>query len=292
MKNKLLLMSLLAILAISFSSCNSKEMEKLRRERDSLANLTNEKQGKIDEYLSYFNEIQQNLNAIKQKEHIISLQTSDSTEMTPAMKDQIKNDILTIYQLMQENKDALTKLKKQIKSSGVKNKQLEETIALYEQQIKQKDDEINSLKEKLEKMNFDMGELNKKIDEMQDKMVAMEEEQNKQKDIINQQESQLHTIYYVVGTKTELKDKQIINRDGFLSKLSVDANFDKSQFINADDRNLDEININASSIEVLTKHPSTSYTLKKNNKNVIEKIVITNKEQFWSISKFLVVLVK
>lgn len=292
MKNKLLLMTLIAVLAISFNSCNSKEMERLRKERDSLANLTNEKQGKIDEYLSYFNDIQQNLNAIKQKEHIISLQTSDSTEMTPAMKDQINNDILTIYQLMQENKDALTKLKKQIKSSGVKNKQLEETIALYEQQIKQKDDEINALKEKLEKMNFDMGELNKKIDQMQDKMIAMEEEQNKQKDIINQQESQLHTIYYIVGTKTELKDKQIINRDGFLSKLSLDANFDKTQFINADDRNLDEITINASSIEVLTKHPSTSYTLKKNNKNVIEKIVITNKDQFWSISKFLVVLVK
>lgn len=292
MKNKLLLFSLLAILSINFSSCNRKEMEKLRKERDSLANLTNEKQGKIDEYLSYFNEIQQNLNAIKQKEHIITLQTSDSTEMTPAMKDQINNDILTIYQLMQENKDALTKLKKQIKSSGLKNKQLEETIALYEQQIKQKDEEINTLKEKLEKMNFDMGELNKKIDQMQDKMVAMEEEQNKQKDIINQQESQLHTIYYIVGTKTELKDKQIINRDGFLSKLTLDANFDKSQFINADDRNLYEITINASSIDILTKHPSTSYTLKKNNKNVIEKIVITNKEQFWSISKFLVVLVK
>jgi len=291
MKNKLLLILLMATLAFNLTSCNRKEMEKLRRERDSLANLTNEKQSKIDEYLSYFNEIQQNLNTIKQKEHIITLQTSDTTEMTPAMKDQINNDILTIYQLMQENKDALTKLKKQIKSSGIKNKQLEETIALYEQQMKQKDDEIASLKEKLEKMNFNMAELNKKIDEMQQKMVNMEEEQNKQKEIINQQENQLNTIYYIVGTKTELKDKQILTRDGFLSKLSVDANFDKSQFVTGDKRNIDEITINAKSIQILTKHPSNSYTLKKNNKNVIEKIVITDKEQFWSISKFLVVLV-
>jgi len=291
MKNKLLLILLMATLAFNLTSCNRKEMEKLRRERDSLANLTNEKQSKIDEYLSYFNEIQQNLNTIKQKEHIITLQTSDTTEMTPAMKDQINNDILTIYQLMQENKDALTKLKKQIKSSGIKNKQLEETIALYEQQMKQKDDEIASLKEKLEKMNFNMAELNKKLDEMQQKMLNMEEEQNKQKEIINQQENQLNTIYYIVGTKTELKDKQILTRDGFLSKLSVDANFDKSQFVTGDKRNIDEITINAKSIQILTKHPSNSYTLKKNNKNVIEKIVITDKEQFWSISKFLVVLV-
>lgn len=285
MKKQLLIISTIVTIMLSLVACNNKEVEQLRRERDSLLNASNEKQGTIDQYIAAFNEIQQNLNMIKQKEHIITMQTTDTSEMSPAQKDQINNDILTIYQLMQDNKNSLETLKKQIKSSGVKNKQLNDLIAQYEQQLKEKDTEIDQLKTKLEQMNFDMTTLNQRLD-------TMKQVQNQQSQVINQQDAQLHTTYYIVGTKTELKDKKILTRDGFLAKLSLDANFDKSNFIKIDYRNLDEIPVNASDAQILTTHPTNSYKVVKNSKGIVEKIAITDKDAFWSLSKFLVLMVK
>jgi len=274
------------------ASCgNDSELEKLQAENDSLKNVANESQIQLDEFMSAFNDIQENLNTIKQKEHIIELNAVDSSEMTPDMKNQINDDILTIYELMQENKQALDVLKNQLKSSGVKNKQLEQTIALYEQQMTQKDSEISALKEKLEDMNFNMQELNSKIDNMQANLDTMKQVQQQQNDVINSQDAALHKAYYVIGTKDELKDKNVLTRDGVLSGLSLDADFDKSYFTQIDYRNLTEIPLNVKKIEILTNHPSSSYSLVENN-GVISKIKITNQEQFWSLSKFLVVVLK
>lgn len=288
---KISLFLILSLIAVVFA-CKNKELEQLRKERDSLLNASTEQKKELEMYFNALKEIQQNLNVIKQKEKLITLNTTDTTEITPSIKDQINNDILTIYQLLEENKNALDKLKKQVKNSGIKNKQLLETIALYEQQLKDKDEEIRQLKQKLENMNLLVGELNQKIESMQQKMETLEKEQEQQRQIISQQESQINTVYYIIGTKTELKDKQIITREGFLSKLTLDPNADKSNFAKADKRELVEIPINANNIQILSSHPSSSYTLKKNNKGIIERLVITNTDDFWSLSKVLVIMVK
>ncbi len=277
---------------VIISGCgDDEELEKLKAENDSLKNVTNETQVQLDEYMDAFNEIQENLNTIKQKEHIIELNTVDSSEMTPDMAEQINNDILTIHQLMKENREALDILKKQLQNSGVKNQQLEETITLYEEQMQQKDEEIALLKEKLEEMNFNMQELNKKIEDMEANIDTMEQIQEHQSDVIDEQDEELHKIYYVLGNKDELKEHNILTKEGLFSGLELNANFDKSYFTEADYRNINEIPINAKKIEILTSHPDNSYKVIEGN-NVISKIEITKKDKFWSLSKFLVIMIK
>jgi outer membrane murein-binding lipoprotein Lpp len=277
---------------IVLAGCGNKsEVEKLKAENDSLRNITNENNAQIDQFMQAFNEIQQNLNNIKQKEHMIDLNTVDSSEMTPDMKNQINNDITSIYQMMQENEQALSTLKRRLRASGIKNKRLEKTIALYEQQMKQKDIEISTLKKKLEKMNFNMNELNKKIAEMKANMDTMSQIQQQQSQILNQQDKELHTVYYVVGTKKELIEHKILTKQGFLSKLSLDPDFDKSYFTSTDIRKLNEIPIDAKRIKLISKHPETSYKIIENDGR-ITKLVITNKDKFWNLSKFCVILVK
>jgi chromosome segregation ATPase len=211
--------------------------------------------------------------------------------MTPDMKAQIENDLSSIYDLMQENEQALSALRQQLKASGIKNKQLEETLALYEEQMKQKDEEISTLKQKLEEMNFNMEKLNEKIDQMASNLDSMANVQQQQSQVINQQDKALHTVYYVVGTKDELKSHNIVSKSGILSKLSVDGNFDKSYFTEIDNRNLSEIPVHSKKIQILTTHPSGSYTEVETDGEVA-KIKITDKEKFWSLSKFCVILAK
>ncbi len=291
MKKSLLFIGLLFSIFVFIGCGNNAEINKLKAENDSLKNISNEKQSQVDQFMDAFNEVQQNLNTIKQKEHIIDVNSADTSEMTPDKKEQINNDILTIYKLMQENEHALKTLKRRLRISGSKNKKLQKTLALYEQQMKQKDTEINTLKKKLEDMDFNMKDLNKKIAEMKANIDTMQDIQKQQNQKLNQQDKALHTVYYVVGTKSELKDHGILTKSGFLSKLSIDPNFDKSYFTSVDNRNLTEIPIDSKKVELMTKHPDGSFSIVEKNGR-ISKIKITDQNKFWSLSKFCVILLK
>lgn len=289
---KIFFLTTLLLTFIIFTGCgDSEEMERLQRENDSLKNTSNESNQKVDEYMLAFNEIQANLNEIKQKEKIIDLNAVNSTEITPAAKEQINNDIKSIYELMQENQQALANLKQKIKNSGVKNQELEKTIALYEQQMIQKDEEISALKQKLESLNFNMEELNKEIAQMKNAIDTMKQVQNNQNQVINEQDKALNTVFYAIGTKEELKKNGVVSKDGILSKLSLDPNFNKSYFTEIDLRNVTEIPINNKKMEIMTQHPNNSYTVVESD-GKITKLKITDKEKFWSLSKFLVIMLK
>ena len=291
MKKYILISSFLVILFSIISCGNNEELERLRAKNDSLMNVANETTLQVEEFYAAFNDIQQNLNTIKQKEHVIDLNSIDSTEMTPAMKDQINSDILLIYELMQENEAALSTLKNRLNASGVKNQELEEALDLYDQQMAQKNEEITLLRERLEQMDFDMQELNDQISDIQADLSDLSQVSDSQKDSLEKQDLLLHTAYYVVGTKQELKDNNVIDRNGILSKLTFDANFDKSYFTEVDYRNLDEIPLNSKKVELLSQHPENSFTLVESN-NKITKIIISDKDAFWSFSNYLVLLVK
>lgn len=291
MKKYFFLFSFFAIL-LSITACgDDEELQRLQAENDSLKNVANESQVQIDQFMASFNDIQQNLNTIKQKEHIIDLNTADTSEMTPDMVAQVNDDILLIYELMEENKQALNILKQQMQASGIKNQQLQQTLSLYEDQMLQKDDEISTLKQRLEDMDFNMAQLNQQISDMQSNIDTMQQVTQQQDQTIDQQDLDLHRTYYAIGTKDELKNHNILSRDGVLSGFSLDPNFDKTYFTEIDYRNLSEIPLNNSKIEILTQHPSSSYTIVGDN-NAVNKIKITNKDDFWSVSKFLVIMIK
>ena len=58
------------------------------------------------------------------------------------------------------------------------------------------------------------------------------------------------------------------------------------------DRTLvDQLEINGKKIEVVTEHPHNSYELVE-EEGVVKYLKIQNPEEFWKISKFLVVSIK
>ena len=279
------------IFALS-TSCNNSELEKLKAENDSLKNIVNESNNQVDQYLAAFNKIQENLNTIKQKEHIIDVNTRDSSEITPDIEESITTDITTIYSLMQQNEQALATLKKQIRASGIKNSQLENTIANYEKMLKQKDEEITQLTQKLQEMNVNVEKMQQQMEEMQSNIDTMQQIQQQQNQTINEQDEMLHRVYYVVGTKDELISHKILSKNGLLSKLSIDPNFDKSYFVTADDRNIEIIPINSKKSQIMTTHPEGSYNFVKDNSGIVVSLKILDKEKFWRTSRFCVILLK
>ena len=71
----------------------------------------------------------------------------------------------------------------------------------------------------------------------------------------------------------------------------LQAIFNKEYFTKIDIRIDKEIKFYSKSAEMLTAHPSSSYTLQRDaNKQYVLRI--TDPQLFWSTSKYLVILVK
>ena len=265
------------------SNCSKGSDESENSIKDSIENVNGSLNGKltekdaaIQELVSSFNEIQENLNTIKEKEKIISKVTSDGD--VKSKEDQIKEDIQSIYDLMAKNKDRIGSLSKKLKNSKLKIEGLEKMIENMQATLNLKDSEIEELKTKIEGLNVELSNLTTNYK-------AVENESNQKTEIIN-------TAFYSIGTSKELKEKNVITKEGGIiglgktTKLSSD--FNKEYFTKINIEKTTSINLGAKKIKMLTTHPSSSYKLV--GEKPIEKLEITNTKEFWSASKYLVII--
>jgi DNA repair exonuclease SbcCD ATPase subunit len=265
------------------SNCSKGSDDSENSIKDSIENVSsnlngklNEKDAAIQELVSSFNEIQENLNTIKEKEKIISKVTSDGD--VKSKEDQIKEDIQSIYDLMAKNKDRIGSLSKKLKNSKLQIDGLEKMIENMQATLSLKDSEIEELKTKIEGLNVELSSLTTNYK-------AVENESNQKTEIIN-------TAFYAIGTSKELKEKNVITKEGGIiglgktTKLSSD--FNKEYFTKINIEKTTSINLGAKKIKMLTTHPSNSYKLI--GEKPIEKLVITNTKEFWSASKYLVII--
>lgn len=275
------------LIVCALTSCNSKQEEQEKNPVvDSLSSVNSElntqlsqKEAALQEFIEAFNEIQDNINQIKEKEKIVTSNTQSGD--VKSKEETIKEDIQAIYDLLNKNKMKVAVLSKKLKESNIKMESLEKMVANLQAMIDEKDKEIEALKDKIEELNIELSNLQTSYQEL-----AQENEVKTEK---------LYTAYYAIGTSKELKEKGVITKEGgFIgigkaTKLKDD--FNKDYFTKIDITKVSSIPINAKSAKVLTTHPTSSYKLVGDKKH-IDRIEITNPDNFWSASKFLVILIE
>jgi len=270
-------------------ACNisESEMAKLKEEQQKLIDISHKKDSIIFAIIKSFNEIEDNLALIKEKENIISLSTKDATEFEKNRRTQIIEDIQLINALMMENKrkiasmnKKITSFRKELRGSGLKVAEFEKMIARLTKSIEEKDMEISTLKDELVNLNISLDSLSVVYSE--------------QTEVIEQQIETLNTAYYCYGTFKELKAQGVVTKEGgFIGigrteKLTDD--FNKTYFTQIDITETISIDIFNKKVKIITSHPSGSYKLEGLDK--VDKLLITNPEEFWSASKYLVVIVE
>ena len=204
----------------------------------------------------------------------------------------IRENIQFIQSAMQQNKELINKLKQQVRESSVKGSQLKKIVDNLTQQLETKDQQLQALREELDKKDIHIAELDEQVASLNTDVSNLKEDNSKKEQTINSQDKALHTAWFVFGTKKELTDQKILSKDGLFSKTKIlDKEFNKEYFTKIDIRIDKEIKLYSKSAEIMTTHPSGSYTLQPDaNKQYVLRI--TNPEAFWSTSKYLVVLVK
>lgn len=250
---------------------------------DSLNGIIAQKDSEINDLLGTLNEIEEGFQQISEAEHRVSL-AKDGEGVNKKQK--LKEDIQFIADRMKQNRELIAKLQKQLANGTLKGAQLQKTIEGLQKQLEEKDAQLQTLREELDKKDIHIAALDETVNNLNTKTNRLTAESNQKTETINAQDKQIHTAWYVFGTKKELKEQSII-QDGKV----MTGNFNKNYFTKVDIRNLSEIKLYSKSAKLLTIHPSSSYSLVR-DANKQYTLHITNSQLFWSTSKYLVVLVK
>ena len=249
------------------TACVSRKVaERAEEQRDSLERVVVDKDSLLEAVFADINSISENLEAIKTREKVLTL---DGTgEGAPRPVDQIQRDIATIDRLLQENKARVVSLQRTAAQLRKANLRIEEIVALKEQ-LDRREAEVAELQERVEVQNERIEELASETSELQGRM---------------------NTVYYIVGSERELRNAQIIDKQGFIGRtvtLAKGGNLDC--FTRADARLLEELPIGHKRVQVVTSHPEDSYRLVTGADKVVASLVILDPERFWESSRILVV---
>ena len=290
MKNKMKHIATAAALGVValLASCVSRQVAVEAESRsDSLELVVSAKDSLINAVFADINAISENLALIKSRENLITVAGESEGGRRPV--EEIDNDIKAIDRLLRENRAKIESLQRsaaQLRKANLRIDGLEKMIADMNRQLAAKKAEVEQLRESLVRMGDEVKSLTEEV------AVRSAEVENLSGEKVELQ-NQLNTVYYIVGAEKELRDAQIINKQGFIGRtLTVGRNSNFDSFTMTDSRLLSEVPVGQKKATLVTSHPEGSYELVTDANKVVEKLIITDPVRFWESSKILIISCK
>ena len=281
---KILFLALsLFVLVSCKESVNTQETAELNQRIDSLTRVNVQKDNEINDMLETLNSVEDGFRAINEAQGRVTLERRGEGANA---NERIKENIQFIQQTMNENKELINKLRLRVRESSIASEQLRKTIENLTAQMEAKENELKVLRDELAAKDIHIAELDEQVVQLNEDVTELKDDKARKDETISQQDKELNTAWYVFGTKRELKEQNILQSGEVLQ-----GNFNKNYFTKIDIRVDKEIKLMSRDAKLLTNHPAGSYTLQRDaNKQYVLRI--TNPQQFWSTSKYLVVQVK
>jgi hypothetical protein len=115
--------------------------------------------------------------------------------------------------------------------------------------------------------------------------------------LIHLQKDALNTAWYVIGTQKELREQNIITKEGGIAGIgavkTMTEDINQELFTKIDIRATTVFPIDAKKVSVVTTHPSDSYLIRRDEESKkYYSFEITRPEVFWKTSKYMVLSIK
>jgi chromosome segregation ATPase len=251
---------------------------------DSLQRIIDQRDNEISELMATFNQIEEGFRAINEAEQRVTL--AKSGEGSDKVS-KIKEDILFIQKRMDSNRKLIDQLRQQLSESSIKGDEFKKTIEMMVSQLEAKDQQLAELRLMLDAKDVRITEMDEAINVLNNDVADLKNESSQKSQTISEQDKQLHVAYYVFGTKSELKEQKILDKDGNVMRGAYNKNY----LTKIDTRNQKVIKLYSKYAKLLTDHPTSSYKLEMDASKQYT-LHITNEDQFWHTSKVLVIMVK
>lgn len=283
--NKLISVFILISL-VALTACNQEEVKQLEGEKTDLQEESTQKDSLINEMLGAFNEIQSNLNQIRAKEEGIELKAANYEGNSEDIRSVINEDVNRISELMRKNEAMIDNLNKRMKAARIELSEFKKLVSNLNKEVKDKNEQIAELNRLLEDKEITIESLYFTVDSLAISNKIKDEE-------IQDKVDEINAGYYAYGTFKELRDQNVITKEGgFLGLGKSEAlknDFNKEYFSKIDIRKQRSFLIYADDAELITPHPEGSYKFYGEDKK--DSLVVTNPEEFWRATKYLVILI-
>lgn len=201
---------------------------------------------------------------------------------------EIRHNLSAIKARLANNHQLLEQMEQKLRASGNQNNVLSKTIEQMKSRLEQQDNKIYNLENQLSQANDSIINLNQQVADAQMQAQVQTEAKNAAWAAYEETDKQLNTVYYAIGTNKELKQNGLLEKK-FLGQTKVlRGDFNESYFTRADKRTLTSIPTGAKKIKIWTNMPESSYVEEKTPENTIT-LKITNPQEFWSLSPFLII---
>lgn len=273
---------------IAMVACGGNKQEtdnKLQEQRDSLQAIIDAKDSELDDIMNTFNEVQLGIQNIAAAEGRVTV--ADNSPESAGNKEIILDNMRYIQEMMNQNRQLIEQLKGKVSASTINARKLNETIEALQAQVNEQAARIQELQAQLAEKDIQIIAQGEEIVNLNSNVMALTEENKEKAATVAAQDADLNTAYFVFGTKKELENQKILYKGDVLKK----EDFAKDYFEKIDIREKKDIKFYSKSAKILTSHPAGSYNLVKDAKGEYE-LHITDYKKFWSVSKYLVVLVK
>lgn len=276
-KSLLLILSFATLLSVSCgkNSQNDSDVATV----DSTAMQENLEQEEINEMASVINGVSECLDSIQMQEHMIFNAKEGTTnkqkilEQLKSFKELLARKESQINALMAKNKNMSSSDKKTIQN-------LQKMVNYLSEQLVDKSKQVESLQESVQRKDAKIDELRYSNNELSNESEYLKEQNY-------QQDKQLNTCYYVVGSKSELKEAGLLKTKLFSKKVNSE-NIDKKLFKQIDKRSFKKLVIDSKSPKIFSNNPPSSYTITKNDDGT-STLEIIDSEKFWGVSSFLII---
>lgn len=270
----------LPVLAVS-CQYKSDAYKALEQEKDSLLLEEQKKSAQLNQVVAVMNTVEENFDELLKAENYVTFQTTNQEGIAEDSMQQLVDKLDVIKSGLLDNRKQIESLRRQLKQSKSVTRDLNKLIDRLTKKLEEHTQTITKLQSDLELKDIRIAELDELVTELNNEILDIQEDVVQKERTIKSQDAQLYKVWYVFGTRKELKAQDIYTRNGLLEE-----GFNKGYFLEADSRKLTEILLYSKKAKLLTNHPASSYVLEKVNDYQVLKIL--DQVRFWEISKYLV----
>ncbi|MBI3501363.1 MAG: hypothetical protein HY063_06170 [Bacteroidetes bacterium] len=248
-----------------------------------------------------FSTIENNLAELNAREGILAPPLGKETSGT--YEDRIARSINALETVMKKNHEMIDNLRAQVGAKDTRIQRFEKQMAKISKRLNEFKSKNESLTVQIESLQKDLDMANQMRSSISDELALRKKELEEKSAAVEKQsadlaakEKELHTAYYTVGTYKELKENNVVEKEGGIiglgSATALKKDFDRKHFNQIDILNYTSIPVFSKSVQIITNHNTNSYEIVRGANGEVQWLKITDPQKFWENSKYLVVIKK
>ena len=148
---------------------------------------------------------------------------------------QLKKDVQAITEAIASYKEQISKLEGKNKSQSAEFKRL---IAGLNAELDQRTQKLNEITKQLAEKNQQLAVKTEEVANLTENVEALDKANKSQQMTINEQDMAIHQGHYLIGNRKELKEAEVISRQGIFCPPIVSSQAQKADFTDLDIREM------------------------------------------------------